>query len=54
MSVRELNLLSFLTALLDTDLTGDEVVDFACRAYHVDRKYVGQIWNDIVSASHGV
>ena len=54
MSVTTLNLKAFLKAMLDTDLSGDEVVDFACRAFHVDRKHVGQVWNHLLCQHHGV
>ena len=54
MFVTTLNLTMFLKAMLDTDLSGEEVVDFACRAFHVDRKYVGQVWNDLLCQHHGI
>lgn len=54
MSVTNLSLAAFLKAMLDTDMDGEEVVHFACRAFHVDRKHVGQVWNDLLCSHHGI
>jgi hypothetical protein len=54
MRVTPLNLVEFLSEVLDSDLTGEEVFAIAHRVYGVSHKRFGQLWNELLCKSHGI
>lgn len=55
MSVQKIeSLRALLFLLLDTELTGERVVQFAMDAFHVSHADVSRVWNDMLCAKHGI
>ena len=54
MSVQALTLTQFMRAVLDSDLTGEEVFAIAHRCYGVSHRRFGQLWNELLCKHHGV